>query len=119
MTTETQLQLDFGPLRVPVVAPTRPGPGGTRQAAARSIFHRAGRLRAAVYRFIREQEERGATDLEIQSALGMDGSTQRPRRRELQTAGVIVDSGKTRTTPSGRAAVVWVAGGAGSFPGGR
>lgn len=39
----------------------------------------------------------------------MSGDTERPRRRELQAAGFIADSGRTRLTPAGRAAVVWTA----------
>ena len=51
----------------------------------------------------------GATDSEMQDALKLDPSTQRPRRRELQLAGRVQDSGLTRPTKSGRSAVVWVA----------
>lgn len=47
------------------------------------------------------------TDAEIQDALGLDGSTQRPRRRELEQAGLVFDSGERRATHTGRAAVVW------------
>ena len=50
----------------------------------------------------------GATDEEMQIALKMNPSTQRPRRIELVAAGLAQDSGITRTTRSGRRAVVWV-----------
>jgi hypothetical protein len=80
----------------------------TRRAAGVSIKPDAARLRARVLRYIQEQAA-GATDAEIQAALDMSGDTERPRRRELQQAGFIVDSGNVRATPSGRAAVVWVA----------
>lgn len=48
-----------------------------------------------------------STDEEMQSALEMSANTQRPRRRELQLMEKIEDSGETRLTRSGRAAVVW------------
>ena len=50
-----------------------------------------------------------ATDEEIQRSLKMDGNTERPRRRELELAGKIVDSGKRRKTSTGSPAVVWKA----------
>lgn len=49
----------------------------------------------------------GATDEEMQHDLFMGPNTQRPRRRELQLMGRIVDSGLRRPTSSGRAAVIW------------
>ena len=51
----------------------------------------------------------GHTDQELQEGLGMDPSTERPRRVELMDRGLICDSGETRRTRSGRRAVVWVA----------
>ncbi len=48
-----------------------------------------------------------STDEEMMSALEMNGNTQRPRRRELELMGRVVDSGKTRRTKSGREAVIW------------
>jgi transcription initiation factor IIE alpha subunit len=48
----------------------------------------------------------GATDEEMQLALGMNPNTQRPRRRELEDAGLIVRDG-TRKTNSRRNADVW------------
>lgn len=49
----------------------------------------------------------GATDEEMQRHIRMSPNTQRPRRRELQLMGRIVDSGLRRPTSSGRDAVVW------------
>jgi hypothetical protein len=88
----------------------------TSQASAR-LIEPTGGLRARLLRFGRERGARGFTDSEAQAALAMDpstnlsgaGSPQRPRRVEFQRAGLIRDSGLTRPTPSGRAAVVWVA----------
>lgn len=51
----------------------------------------------------------GCTDEEIGTWTGLPGNTVRPRRRELQLAGLIRDSGRTRATASGRQAVVWIA----------
>ncbi len=48
----------------------------------------------------------GLTDEEMQHKLGMNPSTQRPRRGELARAGLVVECGTRRTT-SGRMASVW------------
>jgi transcription initiation factor IIE alpha subunit len=48
----------------------------------------------------------GLTDEEIQTRLGMNPSTQRPRRIELARRGLVVEAG-TRRTASGRMATVW------------
>jgi hypothetical protein len=50
----------------------------------------------------------GATDEEIQFVVGMNPSTQRPRRIELVRMGLVRDSGTTRLTRAGRKATVWV-----------
>lgn len=54
------------------------------------------------------EQSQGLTDQEIERATGLGGSTARPRRRELEEAGYIRDSGIRRKTESGRQAVVWV-----------
>ena len=48
----------------------------------------------------------GLTDEEQQTRLGMNPSTQRPRRIELARRGLVVEAG-TRRTASGRIATVW------------
>jgi hypothetical protein len=48
----------------------------------------------------------GLTDEEMQHKLGMNPSTQRPRRIELARRGLVVEAG-TRKTASGRMATVW------------
>jgi transcription initiation factor IIE alpha subunit len=48
----------------------------------------------------------GLTDEEMQQRLGMNPSTQRPRRIELARRGLVVEAG-TRKTASGRLATVW------------
>jgi hypothetical protein len=49
----------------------------------------------------------GITDEQIQNELGMNPSTERPRRLELEEQGLIFDSGEKRKTRSGRPAIVW------------
>jgi len=60
--------------------------------------------RGRVCQFIRDQGTHGATDKEIQVALEMRGSTQRPRRVELVHQGMVRDSGEVR-----KRSVVWIA----------
>jgi len=79
----------------------------TSVAAAEKIKTAIGPLHKEILRFLGELPNMGATDEEMQFGIGMSANTQRPRRRELQLDGRIVDSGKTRRTKSGREAVVW------------
>ena len=80
----------------------------TSEAAAEQIASSAETLRAEVFAYIKAKGAEGATDDEIQQALGMAGNTQRPRRRELELASRIQKSGQQRKTLSGRLAAVWV-----------
>ena len=50
----------------------------------------------------------GLTDEEMQTRLGMNPSTQRPRRIELARRGLVAEGGERRTK-SGRMALVWKA----------
>jgi len=77
--------------------------------AAIKIEKSAKTFRGMVYREITRQGRWGATDDEMQVALDMNPSTQRPRRRELQMKGLVVDAGLKRTTRGKRRAIVWVA----------
>lgn len=66
--------------------------------------------RAAVLRFIVNRGSDGATDDEIQLGLGMNPSTERPRRVELYEARLIVKmKDQRRFTRSGKPAAVWLA----------
>lgn len=76
----------------------------TSKAAAEAVKHRVGPMHRLILKLL---DGMGLTDEEMQWGLEMPGSTQRPRRRELQQWGLIVDSGTTRPTSSGRQAVVW------------
>lgn len=80
----------------------------TSAAAAESMEANAANLRGLVFRFLKLQGINGATDEEIQIALGMTGNTERPRRRELFQRGLIAEAPAMRRTRSGREAQVWV-----------
>lgn len=79
----------------------------TSREAAQSMEQDARTLRQQVLDYIREQGVNGATDEEIQDALHMNPSTQRPRRVELMKMGKVAING-TRKTKSGRLASVWI-----------
>ena len=94
-----------GYLTIPAVAHSP-----TSTAAAESVRgDTATTLREAVRRYLVSRID-GATDEEIAEGMALPPNTARPRRRELQLDGAIHDSGETRTTRSGRWAVVWQAG---------
>lgn len=76
------------------------------EAAERITVH-LDRLEVKVYDYLRRQGSVGATDQEIEKALGIGGNTVRPRRRALFMKGLVVESGKFRVTSSGRRAIVW------------
>lgn len=79
----------------------------TSKAASKGMETKAPSLRAQVLMVIRCADVKGMTDEEIQQTLGINGSTERPRRVELLKAKCIMDSGMTRLTTTGRKAVVW------------
>lgn len=98
------------PQTVPTLFDRPPAVRGsaTSRAAADSIGPEADTLRRRVLAFLQARGLEGATDEEIQLGLGMNPSTQRPRRIELVEQGRVRDSGSTRRTRSNRRAVVWV-----------
>lgn len=63
------------------------------------------RLHRLVLDFLRARPD-GATDEEIASGLGLNPSTERPRRIELARRGLVAEAGE-RKTASGRKATVW------------
>ena len=80
----------------------------TSRAAAASLDRSTlNRLQRLIYDYLCDQPG-GATDEEIAQACGLNPSTARPRRIELERRGLIVESG-TRKTSSGRTASVWKA----------
>lgn len=80
----------------------------TSRAAMASMGSAADTLRALSYRLIHEAGARGMTALEVVNASGRDRWGIQPRISELASAKSVVDSGRTRTNPSGREAIVWV-----------
>lgn len=72
----------------------------TSKAAAENLV-RPGTKRAAVLRFIESRGRDGATDDEIQVGLGMNPSTERPRRIELFQARLICKGIFQRQTRAG------------------
>jgi hypothetical protein len=82
----------------------------TSKLAAFSMQAAAETQRGEVLRYLITRAD-GATDEEIQDALQMNPSAERPRRVELVRLKFIYDSGYRRVTRSGRFAVVWLAGG--------
>lgn len=88
--------------------PTAPHVAGstTSREAARAIRPAIGALHQALLEVL-ERFPGGLTDEQMQAAAAMQPSTQRPRRVELVARGLVVDSGETRPTRSGRRAVVW------------
>jgi len=84
------------------------GHSPTSRAAAKEIAGPARSLKSRVHEFIARRGDSGCTDEEIQIALEMNPSTQRPRRVDLVRDGVVEDSGRQRKTRSGRNATIWV-----------
>ncbi len=80
---------------------------GTSHAAARSVRLTANTMRDRVYKAVRDSAD-GFTDDDIEKATGFRHQTASARRRELVLLGMIVDSGRRRSTRSGRTAAVWV-----------
>jgi len=95
--------------RLPLIPPARHNaPAGTSGVAADRIAGHANILRARVFAFIVQQGPHGATDDEGEAALGIKPQTYTPRRGELVALGLVVDSGRRRSTASGRPAAVWM-----------
>ena len=80
----------------------------TSMEAAVQAAPKAGTQLGLVFAHLRAYRQ-GATDEAMQDILGMNPSTQRPRRVDLVSRGLVKDSGRTRLTRSGRKATVWVA----------
>jgi hypothetical protein len=73
----------------------------TARTAARQVGARA--LRVSVLRALARS---AMTDAELDQHMG-HSRTVRPRRVELTRRGLVTDSGSTRTTDTGRQAIVW------------
>jgi hypothetical protein len=92
----------------PPASPPHVSGSPTSLAAAITVAPRAGKLAKLVLYAIREAGARGATDEELRDTLGLRESTCRARRRELELAGMVRDSGRTRLSSAGCAMKVWI-----------
>jgi predicted transcriptional regulator len=99
---------DLGPLfETPFETPSVPV--DTSVAAAEAIRPSAAAIRERVADLVSRCGDFGATEQEIEAALALPGNTVRPRLWELEKAGQVVKSIKTRPTRAGRQARVYVA----------
>jgi predicted ArsR family transcriptional regulator len=80
----------------------------TTSLAARGSARPAATQRARIFVYLVRRGNAGATLEELESVLMLPGNTVRPRRLELEEKGLVADSGKRRSTVSGRLAIVWV-----------
>jgi len=92
----------------PLISGTTPETRATSTEAATSVRETKDTQRQRVYEAIRDAGRNGMTDDQLQEDLGIEGNSQRPRRRELQALGRIQMCTLRRKTRSGRTAVVWV-----------
>jgi hypothetical protein len=87
------------------LSPTAPwSHHSTSRDAAQAIAPHLNRLAALMLSALRACP---ATADELERATGLAGNTVRPRLWELRRRELVVDSGLTRRTPSGRKAIVW------------
>ena len=77
-------------------------------AAYRSVEADLPILRERVLVELRRAGTHGRTDHELTSIIGGNADSIRPRRVRLVHDGIVVASGRSRPTPSGRQATVWV-----------
>ena len=80
----------------------------TSIAAKLKVEPRMGSINQKVYDYIKSRKYYGATDQEVEAALGLDGNTVRPSRGSLVKKGLVSDSGKTRQNQKGNDCIVWV-----------
>lgn len=81
----------------------------TSAAARQANKGRAPIQREVVLRALRLAGLQGLTDEEGYELYGMNPSTWRPRRKELERSGLVYASTETRPTRAGRASRVWKA----------
>ena len=104
--TERTLFPDEDPGKLPPKTPHNNTP--TSRIAAKLAKTFAATQQEQVFKFIEQAGERGATDQEIETALGIAGNSVRPRRRKLVELGRVKESGNLRLTSSNSPAVVWI-----------
>ena len=85
-------------------------PQDTSAQALASVIPAGPTIRQRIYTYIEDQGTLGATADQIEAALGIQGSTVRPRLRELEfNLQLIFLTGYTRLTRRGRKACIYVA----------
>jgi hypothetical protein len=80
----------------------------TSVAALNKAMPKRESYRGRVFQYLTDQQDRGATDQEMQKAFGMAGDTLRPTRLSLLKDKMIADSGQTRQNENGNDCIVWV-----------
>lgn len=96
-----KMYFNNGPTKLRANAPD------TSRAAAVRALPKSGSARTKVYETILTSG--GLTDEQIVVLTGLSPNSARPRRKELQEAGLIFDSGQRRNTATGSKAIVWMA----------
>ena len=90
-------------LNTPVVGANHPSTSHDAAAAAQHLA--LGRMDRLV-EMLREHPD-GLADFEGSTIMDLPPDTYRPLRGKLVKVGVVVNTGRTRETPSGRDAIVW------------
>lgn len=93
------------PDHLPLFAPSVRGSATSQAAAATLTPQTLNALQRRVLAFIAARPD-GATDEEIAAGCGLNPSTARPRRIELERRGLVVEAG-ARKAKSGRYATAW------------
>ncbi len=93
--------------RISAHAPARCGAPETSHAAARRAKRGARTQAVRLLSFLADRGERGAINEEAVGALDLRMSSATARCRGLVLDGLVRDSGRTRPTTSGCAAIVW------------
>ncbi len=80
----------------------------TAHEAARKEPTRRSEQREKVYRVLKGVGAKGATDYEVGTDLHILRTSAGKRRKELQEAGLVLDSGRRGETDTGSTAIIWV-----------
>jgi hypothetical protein len=80
----------------------------TSRAALAAIRPFADTLRIIAFQAIHSAGDHGMTALEVVDASGRERWSIAPRISELVSDKAVINSGRTRTNPSGKEAIVWI-----------
>jgi len=81
----------------------------TSRDAVKKARMTSGSRRKTIFDLIKRHREMGLCDHEIIDLTGLSPNTARPTRISLMKDGFVVNSGRTRKTPEGNDAIVWIA----------